>query len=238
MTFERERDSILNGMCFTPKGAFIAGGAITSTFTNKPIADYDLYFKSRDAFVRAVEEAYEEGLWCVCCSGRAITFVKGSDVYQLMHFRFFPAAADIFGTFDFTCCMAAIDMDSKEFAFSEHFVSDTSRRELVFNHGTAFPIASAMRVLKYQEKGYTIKRAEMLKIAVACSFRPCAGWDELAQQIGGQYGQAASVDKSKPFCLEEAARALGAAEIAPASAQDAPATAEDALGRIFGAVAA
>lgn len=222
-------------MSFKPKGAFLAGGAITSTFTNKPIADYDLYFQSREAFENAVKVAYEEGLWCVCNSGRAITFSDhGGPSYQLMHFAFFESARLIFDSFDFTCCMAAVDIDAKEFVFHPTFLSDTSKRELVFNHRTSFPLASALRVLKYQGKGFTIRKAELLKVITACSLKPISGWDDLAQQIGGQYGQAAAIDKSKPFCLDSAISSLDSMGEFPIGTPDGPGSAEEALAQIFG----
>ena len=40
--------------CYPIPGAFAAGGAVTSVFTNRDINDVDVYFKSREAFEYAV----------------------------------------------------------------------------------------------------------------------------------------------------------------------------------------
>lgn len=101
----------LHKSAYLPKGAFIAGGAVTSVFTNQPINDVDVYFKSREHFEGAIESAYEDGFWCCDVSKRSVTFKDGDTIIQYMHFDFFPTADDIFKAFDFTVCMGAYDLD-------------------------------------------------------------------------------------------------------------------------------
>ena len=96
LSFEREKQYLLRQMgWFKPSGSILAGGAITSTFTNQQIADFDLYFKSKAAFIEAVRGAYDDGLWCISSSGRAITFSDNGTIYQMMHFSFFDSAEAI-----------------------------------------------------------------------------------------------------------------------------------------------
>nr|WP_157808447.1 hypothetical protein [Brucella intermedia] len=103
MAYEAERRQIDGALPIRFDGAFVAGGAVTSVFTGAKINDVDLYFKSRRAFERAVYDAYEEGLWCVAASKRAVTFAdQSNNIAQLMYFDFFPTAEDIFKAFDFT----------------------------------------------------------------------------------------------------------------------------------------
>jgi hypothetical protein len=213
-------------------GAFVAGGAVTSVFTGKDINDVDLYFKTRRAFEVAVYEAYEDGLWCVAASKRAVTFVNGNDVVQMMHFDFFPTAQDIFAAFDYTIVMGAMDLDANKkvavynpekdrielapdehptsgFIFHDDFLKHNSQRFLKFNPGTRYPLASATRVLKYQQRGYTIGKGDMMKIALAVRGVKIDTWDDLKDQIGGAYGDKVVLgNEDKPFTLEAAIEAL------------------------------
>lgn len=191
------------------KGCFLAGGAITSLFTSKKIRDYDLYFKTPQAFKDAVRAAYDNGWWCVSITERAITFIENNEtVYQMMSFDWFETPKAIFDKFDFTINMAAIDLETKEFTRHPDFIRDLARRRLQFNHATEFPIGSALRVRKYQSRGYTIEDSEFLKVMMACSFKKISSWDDLKQQIGGQYGEAMMLDTTKEFNLQNAIASL------------------------------
>lgn len=191
------------------KGGFVAGGAITSVFTAQPIHDADIYFKSRAAFEYAVFQSYEDGFWCVDASKRAVTFSDNGRIVQLMHFDFFPTAEDIFKAFDFTINMAALDLDTNEFTFHDDFLKHNSQRFLRFNKGTRYPLASATRVLKYQQRGYTIGKGDMLKIVLACRGVKIDSWDDLKDQIGGAYGNKVVLEnEGQPFSLDVAIDAL------------------------------
>lgn len=189
---------------FSPKGAFIAGGSLTSAFTGTAINDVDIYFKSKEAFVEAVQCAYDERLWCVAATDRAITFAYDNCIIQLMHFDYFETAAAIFDAFDYTISMAAYDLDKKEFIFHEDFLKHASQRFLRFHSGTRYPYGSLMRVLKYQQRGYTIGKGDLLRIALACQKVPLNSWDDLAKAIGGQYGEKAQIVTDVPFSIDAA----------------------------------
>ncbi len=198
-------------------GAFLAGGAITSVFTNKPIKDFDIYFKTKEDFLASLETAYDSGWWCVAVTTRAITFLaKDSTVYQFMIFDWFPSADKIFKKFDYTCCMAALDLDIDELFTDTRFFADLSKRQLIFNHGTEFPLGSALRINKYKEKGFTIDNSEWLKVLLTCTFNMPKSWDELKNQLGGQYGEAVTLDTTQEFTLENIIKTLEEAfSIAP-----------------------
>ena len=221
---------------FPLKGAYLAGGAITSVFTNRKIKDFDLYFKTKETFLDALSEAYDSNFWCVALTDRAATFIRNNDkIYQFMCFDWFPTAQAIFDKFDFTTCMAALDLDGGGLAYDPRFLSDTSRRVLRFNHQTQFPLGSAMRVKKYQSRGYTIEDSEFLKVMIACAFKSPKTWDELRSQIGGQYGEAVTLDTSQEFNVENAVKALGDAIAKPrVTGETVAGTYEEALVKIFG----
>lgn len=188
----------LHSAAFLPKGAIIAGGAVTSVFTNKPINDVDVYFKSQAHFEGAIESAYEDGYWCADVSKRSVTFKDGDTIIQYMHFDFFPTANDIFKAFDFTVCMGAYDYEAREMVLHPDFLKHNSQRFLRFNPGTNFPLASATRVIKYQDRGYTIGKGDILKIALACRKVDINSWADLKDQIGGAYGYKVELAKISP----------------------------------------
>lgn len=201
----KELQSILKAaQHFTPPGAFIAGGALTSAFTGLGINDIDIYFKNKEAFIEAIQQAYDESLWCVAATDRAVTFVRDNSVIQLMHFDFFETAEAIFDAFDYTVCMAAYDIDKQDFVMHEDFMKHAAQRFLRFHSGTRYPYGSLMRVLKYQSRGYTIGKSDLLRIGLCLQRVPLESWDDLAAAIGGQYGEKAKVDTDKPFSLDAA----------------------------------
>lgn len=232
MAYKDERRQIIGALPVHFDNAFVAGGAVTSVFTNAKINDTDVYFKSRRAFEHGVYQAYEEGLWCVAASKRAVTFADQSgNIAQLMHFDYFPTAEDIFAAFDFTVVMGAMDLDAgpkshwnpaslkfdavgdehpeSGFVFHPDFLKHNSQRFLRFNPGTRYPLASATRILKYQERGYTIGKGDIMKIALAVRGVRIESWEDLKDQIGGAYGDKVVLgNEDKPFTLEAAIEAL------------------------------
>ncbi|WP_029632066.1 hypothetical protein [Zavarzinella formosa] len=235
--YTKEVEALKKGVGRKLKGCFLAGGAITSLFTNRKIRDYDLYFKNKESFLDAVAWMYEDNCWCVSVTPRAITFIEDNEtVYQLMSFAWFETSQQIFDKFDFTCCMAAIDLESGEFTRHGDFIRDLAKRELRFNHGTEFPLGSAMRIKKYQSRGYTIEDSEYLKVLLACSFKNVSNWEELKQQVGGQYGEALMLDTSKEFTLDNAVASLNDSLVLKPtnSLFDVAASYEEAVKKVFG----
>lgn len=235
--FQQEIDYLVKELDWTVKDAFLAGGAITSVFTNKKIRDFDLYFKSKDAFTAALQKAFDSsGFWCVALTDRAVTFSRNNEkIYQLMCFDWFASADAIFSKFDFTTCMAAIDIESKDLFRHPDFIRDTSKRVLRFNHGTQFPIGSALRLQKYKARGYSIEDVEFLKVILACAFRSPKSWEDLKSQLGGQYGEAVSLDTSQEFTLENAIRSLTTTLIEkPKIKEESAESFDSAMNKIFG----
>lgn len=218
---------------FSPEGAFIAGGALTSVFTGAEIKDVDIYFKSKESFIAGIELAYDDGLWCLAATDRAVTFAYGDSIIQLMHFDFFETAAEIFDAFDFTVCMAAYDLDAKEFVFHDDFMKHAAQRFLRFHNGTRYPFGSLLRVLKYQQRGYTIGKSDLLRIALCCHEIPLESWDDLARAIGGQYGEKANLDETQPFSMEAALGIFESTEfMIPTTPEEMPGSADDLLAKI------
>lgn len=191
------------------ENCFLAGGAITSTLSGKKVRDLDLYFKDKQSFCDALQSMFDDGAWCVSITKRAVTFIENNEtVYQLMCFDWFETAEDIFSKFDFTVCMAAIDLKKDKLERHPDFIRDLAKRNIRFNHKTEFPLGSAMRVKKYKDRGYEIDNSELLKVILSCSFNKIKDWEDLKNQIGGQYGEAVIMDTSKEFTLDNAINSL------------------------------
>lgn len=167
---------------------FLAGGAITSLFTNKEINDLDIYFRSKEELS---DFLYEEmrGNWVVAHTAKAFLFKYQNLKVQAIYFRYFDKAEDIFKTFDFTVCMGAFDFEQEKFVLHDDFLKHNSQRILKFNPDTAFPIISALRVDKYKKKGYYISKCEFLRVMLTILDTNIDNYENLKAQMGGMYGE-------------------------------------------------
>lgn len=205
--FETERKALLRGFdedtieLFKTCNAIIAGGAITSIFSSKEINDYDVYFHNIKDMQTFMANAFDETgedvelidyppyqLVCTSYTTRSIMFRLGEQKVQLIHFRFFDSIADIFESFDFTINMGAFDFSTNEFVMDTRFLPDLSKRRLVFNEKTTYPIISTLRVHKYISRGYNISKKVMFQLALAVSRLEINSWEELEDQLSGFYG--------------------------------------------------
>lgn len=206
---------------FAHYGAMVAGGAVTSLFTNRDINDIDVYFPSEESLVRTIAAIYgnddytdqEIDSFSLVFKGKSqrtlMCEYKGQEV-QLMTFKYFANPQEIFDTFDFTVCMGAYDCKNDEFVFHEDFMQHNAQKYLKFNNGTAYPIMSLMRVNKYQDKGYEISKSEYLRVLCACLKLKVSSWEDVKDHCGGMYGydMSKAFDESKEFSLDELSEQL------------------------------
>ena len=197
--------------------AIVAGGAITSLFCSRDINDIDVYFRCEKDLVKTLAAIFNEediadnvdmDSFSVHVSGlsqRTIVCVHQDQMIQFMTFKYFPEVKDIFDTFDFTVCMGAYDCKTQEFTLHPDFFKHNSQRYLKFNAGTAYPLMSMMRVDKYREKGYSISKAELLRVLFACMDLNINSWEEAKEHIGGMYGydMSKAFEEDKEFTLSE-----------------------------------
>ena len=119
----------------------VAGGCITSLFTNKEINDVDMYFKSKKDLSDFLYEEMQAN-WVIAHTDKAILFKYDNKKIQAIYFKFYETAEQIFDTFDFTVCMGAYDFDKEEFVLHNDFLRHNASKILKFNSNTAFPIVS------------------------------------------------------------------------------------------------
>lgn len=199
--------------------AIIAGGSIRSIFCKEDIHDIDVYFRDEESF-RYVATAVR-GSTIVSITDKQISYLYNSwadassgepFVLQLINFKYYEEATDIFETFDFHCCMGAYDFEKEDFVLDDSFLLDNTSRTLTFNSGTAFPIVTLSRILKYKDYGYNISHREIIKIGLKVADMHIDNWDEFKKQIGGMYGDCFKVGdtEGKEFSIEAAVKMLEA----------------------------
>lgn len=168
--------------------AFIAGGTITSLFTNSEINDFDIYLRNEEDAIGLIEEFWDSGIHIISSTNKATQFMQDEKLFQIIHFNYFEDVSVIFETFDFTACMGAYDFKESKFHFDEDFLKHNSQKLLRFNSGTKYPIVSALRVQKYENKGYKISKAEYLRVVMTCMNLDINTYEELMEHLGGLYG--------------------------------------------------
>lgn len=198
-------------------GAFVAGGAITSIFSNKDINDFDIYVPDKKSavailawcfgkskFTYVESSSYEARV--VSVTDKSFTFIAEERHFQVILFDYFSTPEEIFNKFDFTCCMAAYSFKEKEFVLHPDFLLHLSQRRLMFNKNTKYPFVSALRVDKYKQKGFSISKSQFMRILLACGEKEINSWEELASQMAGLYGCFTKdvFDITKEFSKEEA----------------------------------
>ncbi|MGG0793772.1 hypothetical protein ABE137_07170 [Brevibacillus laterosporus] len=187
--------------------AYIAGGTITSLFCNRDINDLDVYFRNEESMIDFLESLWDEtDTYVVSLTKKSILLLKNSLHIQLIHDRVYESPKEIFKAFDFTVCMGCYDFDTDSFILHEDFLRHNAQRQLTFNPDTLYPVVSALRVQKYEDKGYEISKTEFLKIMLSCMKLEINSYDELKNHLGGMYGINLDkvFDETKEFSLEDA----------------------------------
>jgi hypothetical protein len=168
--------------------AYVAGGAVTSLLCNRDINDVDIYFRNKNDAGDFVGEIIESSGWIISHTKKATAFRYNSITCQVIHFDYFETPEDIFKKFDYTICMGVFDFSKEEFVFHEDFFKHNVQKLLKFNEDTAYPIISALRIQKYEDKGYTISKPEYIKVLLTCMNLKIDNYEDLKEQMGGMYG--------------------------------------------------
>jgi len=168
--------------------AYLAGGAISSLFTNRKINDFDIYFQ-KEGDVHEVEKYFKDKpIWKrVHSSSMATTFENnsvekvldpleygktyiinnGAVKIQLIN-AYYGDYKTVFNTFDFYCCMGAFLFKHQEFVFDPNFITDNLNRTLRFNCDSENnSLSTLIRVDKYKIYGYTLPLDELIKIVLS-----------------------------------------------------------------------
>lgn len=199
------------------EGCIIAGGAITSIFTNRPVNDIDVYFPSYQAFQNIMfsffnlteryitrkknfyggyymteddgETLYDLGFddGKVSCITSKSVMLKYNET--LIQFINYAWFQTPEELFKKYDFVCNMGAFSKEkWHFHQDFLKHNAQRYLKFNPETSYPLVSAMRVQKYKDKGYTISKSEFMRIMLAVNRKEINSWAVLFDELGGMYG--------------------------------------------------
>lgn len=191
--YEKQKSILLHGLPNDIKdkmrdtGAMIAGGAVRSVFAGEKISDYDMYFRdygnSRD-FLLYMSESDDFKL--VFSTELAQTFSDGKITIQVITMQDMTCdPEELLSKFDFTICMGLYDFSNSEFLLDSKFLPDLSRRDIIFNINTPYPISSLFRVAKYINKGYRISGLEIIKAALCINKLEIVSYRDVKKQIMG-----------------------------------------------------
>jgi hypothetical protein len=215
MNFAYERKKIKEGIgpevfdSFKNIDCFLAGGAMTSIYNNKPVEDYDIYCKTnKDAF-KVIRVLERERFNCLAKTNRSVLFCQGQEenkiLVNVIYFNYFNNLQEVFNLFDFTVCMGGYDFKHNSFDFHSAFFRDNLLKNLFYSNNSKYPIGALVRVGKYKNKGFDISKKELLKIALHCSGLEINNIEELEDQVGTIYGCTLSsfIDTNKPFDVKD-----------------------------------
>lgn len=181
----------------------IAGGMVTSIFTGKPVNDIDIYPTNKDQYIDFILEVLGNST-IVSVTPRSFMVDHSGQLLNIIYYKIFKDAYDIFNSFDYTVVMGAYDVRDEKFILHKHFLRDNAKREIVFDGNTDYPLASMMRIRKYIDRGYSVKQKTMLAVMLRCMQLNITSYEELESQIGGMYGLDISklINTDKDFNLD------------------------------------
>lgn len=232
--YEKEINKLKNMMghelwdLLSEQGCYIAGGALTSLFSNQEVNDIDVYFPSKEAFTHVLKVVYNEEefrsdydlgyadaiVQHVSRKAVLLTNAHGQKIQFIAH-KFYPIGSSIFDDFDFTINMAMVYMHGDYIVCHNEFFKHLAQRYLQVNTSTSYPLISVLRVDKYRKRGYNISKSQMLRLLLAVNAKNIDSWDKLADELGGMYGTSPEeiFDYSVPFSLQLAIEKLDNFEI-------------------------
>ena len=156
-----------------PGTVCVAGGFVRASVANEPINDIDVFCSSK-------EEAQQVKMTLLRLAGTKVgKVVQTENAITLTHFHLpiqiitrwtFTCSREVCDSFDFTCCRAAIFFSKKTNAWAsmcdERFYPDLAARRLTYCNPDREEDAggSALRVLKYYQRGYRIPLDSYAKI--------------------------------------------------------------------------
>lgn len=209
---------------FKKAGCMLAGGALTSIYRKKPIADFDLYFRSKEDLADIIEQLEADRFVCMAKSDRSALFVSqkrkiiddpDSNIkINVIYFKYFKNLQNVFRFFDFTCCMGGYDFKHDKFVFHDEFHRDNLLGNIVYSASSKYPLAALLRVQKYIKKGFKISKKEMIKIILHCHEKPIVSMKDLEDQVGSVYGTniREAVGDIEPFSIGEVLEKLSEME--------------------------
>lgn len=141
----------------------IAGGSLLSILNDKPVYDFDIFFKSQSDVDSVLNNIDSDHIIFKGDNGTKIEVIINDKTYllDLVYSRIFKDKLELVNHFDFTINQIAID--ALGLYYSEYFVNDFTSKKLRINK-LSNPGSTLKRLIKYTKKGYVINNLELKKL--------------------------------------------------------------------------
>ena len=217
MSFSDEKTKILNFFSnegifpsnlietFNKEEVFLAGGAIISLFSDSPINDYDLFFRTEQSF-KTIKNLFKKNGWNVQFKTKSAVRITKDEIKIHLINKIYGEPIDVINNFDFQCCSCSYDFKINNFIMNKYSLKQISKRELIYNLNTDNPTGALFRIPKYEKKGFSINNFERLKIILAIQQLYFETMEDVVKNLNVFYGlnQIHTTEfLSKKFNLEE-----------------------------------
>lgn len=187
MRFEREATYLYQAipksvrLLMQQRGAFIAGGAVTSVFSSAVINDFDVFFPTSESLNEALKQVSRDDHTIETESALSVRI----DEKRVQFIKAVTGAPDaVIGKFDFTICQGAF-LPDQSFILGECFLQHLSQRRLVFNLAAEFPICSLYRTRKFIGRGFQFSGIEAIKLGLSIQKLKIDTYADLKKQLLG-----------------------------------------------------
>jgi hypothetical protein len=145
---------------YLDSNTILAGGSLRTILNcaAEKVSDFDLFFKSFQG-VPALREKLSSAGWentFSCPEEKLFSYKKGQHKLQLICETEFSSPAQLIESFDLTPCVSAYY--EGEIFFTREFVRSVFKKQARIQN-VSFPIATIKRIVKYNNKGYSTRKA-------------------------------------------------------------------------------
>ena len=179
--------------------AWVAGGAVRDYFMQVKPTDYDLFFPSSEDYNKCKTFFESNGATKVWESKNGLKMDYKGNVFDLVK-RFYNSAADVIQNFDFTVSMFITD--GRSLWGGDSSFKDLDGRNLVI-HKVTNPDSTIKRVFKYFDKGFSISKYQIQKLANQVKKTTSSNFNGGATDVSGDYlpdDNTPDPTQNQPFC--------------------------------------
>ena len=162
---------------------YIAGGALTSVFSNTKINDLDIFFSHPGDHLKFRDKVFpgKKPSFVTDC---AISYVVKKIRIQLIKI-FYGEPYRVINGFDYTVCMAAYYPKKSDIILDERFLQHLAAKELHYSNLSEYPFSALWRAGKYIRRGFSFPATEMIKLALAINKLEIVTYRDLKKQLEG-----------------------------------------------------
>lgn len=172
---------------FAELGVILAGGAINSIFSARPVKDLDLYTYRYEDQTKLINFLKTDcGYLETWATNNAMTLNHKDTKKEIqVIYKFAGDPEYVLSTFDFTIVQGAYDYLKNSLYLKDRFLTDIAARRLIFTNTSKYPICALYRTKKYQNRGYSLGGTTMVAISLAIHRLELHTYADLKDQLMG-----------------------------------------------------